>query len=126
MALFDHAKIIQVMTNLISNAIKFTPEGSTITVSIEEATLKKRKEQIPAVQVTVKDEGVGIPEDEIETVFDKFIQSSKTKKKSGGTGLGLAICREIIVHHGGKIWAENNQDGGATFSFMIPKGEIDE
>ncbi|MBU2645974.1 hybrid sensor histidine kinase/response regulator, partial [bacterium] len=61
-----------------------------------------------------------IPADELETIFEKFTQSSRTKTGAGGTGLGLAICREIIEAHHGKIWATNNPDGGATFSFYIP------
>jgi len=74
----------------------------------------------------VKDEGLGIPADEQEFIFDKFIQSSKTKTGAGGTGLGLSICKEIVEDHDGKIWAENNPDGGATFSFMLPyKQEVD-
>jgi trigger factor len=61
-----------------------------------------------------------IPDDEIELVFDKFAQSSKTKSKAGGTGLGLAICREIIQQHGGKIWAEANRETGARFVVKFP------
>jgi signal transduction histidine kinase len=74
---------------------------------------------VDAVLVSVVDEGVGIPDDELNAVFDKFVQSSKTKTGSGGTGLGLAICREIVEAHGGKIWAENNATGGATFHFTL-------
>jgi signal transduction histidine kinase len=59
-----------------------------------------------AIAVSVSDEGVGIPADELEAVFDKFVQSSKTKTGSGGTGLGLSICRQIIQDHGGRIWAQ--------------------
>lgn len=66
------------------------------------------------------DEGVGIPEDELESVFDKFIQSSKTKTNAGGTGLGLAISKEIIELHNGKIWAESKPGEGARFSFILP------
>ena len=72
------------------------------------------------ITVSIKDEGVGIPETELNTIFNKFIQSSKTNNGAGGTGLGLAICKEIIQAHSGKIWAENNPEGGATFSFMLP------
>lgn len=75
---------------------------------------------VSATTVSMKDNGIGIPEDELNDIFDKFIQSSKTKTGAGGTGLGLAICNEIIQAHNGKIWAENNPDGGSTFSFMLP------
>lgn len=65
------------------------------------------------------DEGGGIPEGELEAVFDKFVQSSATRSGAGGTGLGLAICREIVDQHGGRIWAENGRDGGAVFQVML-------
>ena len=77
-----------------------------------------------ALRLTVSDEGIGVPEDELESVFDKFIQSSNTKSGSGGTGLGLAICKEIIDGHDGCIWAENNDTVGARFQFAIPIAEI--
>ena len=107
----DDQKISQVIRNLVSNAIKFSSAGGVvkiITIQDEEFILTK-----------VIDQGVGIPNAELDTVFDKFIQSSKTKSGAGGTGLGLAICREIVNAHGGKIWAENNADRGATFTFQL-------
>ena len=76
---------------------------------------------IPAVTLSVADQGVGIPEEELESVFDKFIQSSKTKSGAGGTGLGLAISREIIGAHGGQIMAKNNESGGAEFIVTLPR-----
>ena len=109
----DSRKIMQVLRNLLSNAVKFSPPGSTIDVKLVE---KK-----DCLQVSVKDAGVGIPNSELQTVFDKFIQSSKTKTGAGGTGLGLSISREIIDAHGGRIWAENNPEGGAIFRFELPK-----
>ncbi|MEE9356345.1 MAG: ATP-binding protein [Methylococcaceae bacterium] len=109
----DKGKIHQVMLNLLANAIKFTPEDRHIRIShsVNEGFLT----------VSVSDEGLGLPEDELLAVFDKFIQSKKTKTGAGGTGLGLAISREIVLAHHGKIWAENNFQGdGAIFSFSIP------
>ena len=70
--------------------------------------------------MTVSDQGVGIPPKELEAVFDKFVQSSKTKTGAGGTGLGLAICWEITELHGGRIWAENREGGGARFVMELP------
>jgi len=125
-AQFDQDKLFQVLLNLLSNAIKFTPEGKEIQVSFASATLpvgRRRSDECeaPAIAVRVVDYGVGIPEEELIQVFDKFIQSSKTKTRSGGTGLGLAICKEIIEGHGGTIQAENNPQGGAVFTFVIPR-----
>jgi signal transduction histidine kinase len=124
-AVFDPEKITQVIINLLSNAIKFTPEGKQIFVSIDEDSVPagRRKDdqgQQQALRLVVRDQGIGIPENEFDSVFDKFIQSSKTKSGAGGTGLGLAICKEIIEGHHGCIWAGNAPDGGAVFSFIIP------
>lgn len=108
----DANKLMQVIRNLLSNAIKFSPQGGTIRAGLE------RKGQ--TFVVSVRDRGPGIPEDELEAIFDKFIQSSKTRTGAGGTGLGLSICQEIITAHKGRIWAENNPDGGAVLTFQIP------
>ena len=108
----DEVKIQQVLRNLMSNAVKFSPDGAAIEVTIIR--------QNDLVRVEIKDQGIGIPEREMDVVFDKFFQSSKTKSGAGGTGLGLAICREIISHHNGRIWAENNPSSGAKFCFTLP------
>jgi signal transduction histidine kinase len=105
-------KIKQVLRNLLNNAIKFSPAGGTIDV----ISFKKAG----SIVVSVRDQGTGIPENELENVFDKFVQSSKNNTSAGGTGLGLSICREIIAAHKGRIWAENNPDIGANVSFEIP------
>ena len=123
-ASYDPSKIVQVIYNLFSNAIKFSPPGKKIFVSFEKSKLivdnNGVKIDLPAIAVLVADQGIGIPDDELKTVFDKFIQSSKTKTDAGGTGLGLSICEEIIKEHNGRIWAENNEWGGATFTFVLP------
>lgn len=108
----DDKRIQQVFRNLISNAIKFSPEGGGIEIAM---TTKEG-----CVLVTVADHGCGIPPSELESIFDPFVQSSKTRTASGGTGLGLAICREIVQSHGGAIWAENRPQGGARFSVRLP------
>lgn len=110
--MLDSHKISQVIRNLVSNAIKFSPIGSNITIELD-----KKDNQ---VRLLLTDEGPGIPQDELKSVFDKFVQSSKTNMGAGGTGLGLAICRQIILMHNGKIWAENNSERGARFQFQIP------
>lgn len=109
----DKDKILQVIRNLLSNAIKFSEENSEIKISIEDQT--------ELIRLSVKDSGVGIPENELDDVFDKFIQSSKTQKGTSGTGLGLPISRQIIIDHQGTIMAENNPDKGTTLSFTLPK-----
>ncbi|MBT3227121.1 MAG: response regulator [Deltaproteobacteria bacterium] len=121
----DPEKIRQVVRNLLSNAIKFSPPGGKITIAYELGRLAAGDEtfnsaMVPALHLTVRDEGPGIPENELESIFDKFVQSSKTINSYGGTGLGLTICREIIQSHMGRIWIENNLAGGATFCILLP------
>ena len=116
---FDKKLMHQVMINLLSNAIKFSPDEANLTISLE----KTEQNRIPCWQLSVSDEGIGIPYDELEEVFDKFVQSSKTRSGSGGTGLGLPICREIISLHHGRIWAESppkSKNHGSEFIFYIP------
>jgi len=126
---FDYDKISQVITNLLSNAIKFSYEGGKISINIDDAEIESEYEggflNIPAVMFSINDSGIGIPENELKTVFDKFIQSSKTNSGAGGTGLGLAICREIIEGHDGKIWAESKDGEGTNIKFIIPIEHID-
>jgi len=114
----DHDKIVQVITNLLGNAIKFTPPDKRITLH----THSLQGDQGVQVVLSVIDEGIGIPEGEKEMIFESFRQSSRTNTGAGGTGLGLAICRGIVEAHGGRIWAENNSTGtgGARVSFAVP------
>lgn len=110
----DSSKIAQVVINLMSNAIKFSDTDQDILVKIEE------NEQY--ITLSVKDSGCGIPEDELDAIFDKYAQSSKTQSTSGGTGLGLPISKNIVKGHKGQIWAENNSNGaGALFIVRLPK-----
>jgi len=117
---FDQKRIEQVIRNLLSNAIKFSHAGTTIKISIALGEIHSDRDSVPALTVSVEDRGIGIPEQELVTIFDKFTQSSKTRTGAGGTGLGLAICEEIISAHGGKIWAKNSTAGGAVMSFSLP------
>jgi signal transduction histidine kinase len=112
-AMVDPDRFKQVIRNLLSNAVKFSPPEGRIFV--------RARPVGNSVLMSVRDEGPGIPPNELETVFDKFVQSSKTKSGSGGTGLGLAICREIVGGHRGRIWAENNGGGGCIFYCELPK-----
>ncbi|MDH5257338.1 MAG: PAS domain-containing sensor histidine kinase [Gammaproteobacteria bacterium] len=111
-ASLDHERIKQVIRNLIGNAVKFSPNNEIIVIS----TFVKNK----YVYFCIDDKGPGIPGDELENVFDKFVQSSKTKTGAGGTGLGLSICKEIILRHNGQIWAAKSSQGG-RFLFKLRK-----
>ena len=115
---FDGERLMQVFINLFSNAIKFSPIESVIEVTITDSVLPDGR---PALHCVVADHGVGIPEAECETIFEKFTQSSKTNTGAGGTGLGLAICREIIHLHEGKIWAGAPPCGGAAIHVIVPR-----
>jgi two-component system, OmpR family, sensor histidine kinase VicK len=110
----DKGRISQVLSNLVSNALKFTKSG-TVSVSIEEVKNDDYNKEFIAA---VKDTGTGIDSDIMPQLFTKFVSKSQT-----GTGLGLFISKSIVEAHGGRIWAENNPDGkGATFRFSLPKG----
>jgi len=118
----DKDRLIQVLTNLLSNAMKFTPSGGRITVAGQQMELSGKD----VVRFIVQDTGPGIPEHELEKVFDRFhqVKAKKTAtNKPKGTGLGLAICREVVNHHGGEIWAEAPVETGARMVFYIPVGE---
>jgi PAS domain S-box-containing protein len=111
--LADPDRIVQALVNLVGNAIKFSPEGSTVRISIA-----RRDED---VLVSVCDQGRGIPADQLEAVFERFRQvDASDRREKGGTGLGLAISRAIVEQHGGRIWAESPEGGGATFRFTLP------
>jgi PAS domain S-box-containing protein len=114
----DPARFGQAVRNLIGNAIKFSPAASVIDISI--TAVAGASGLGDALLLSVADRGPGIPEGELGAVFDKFVQSSKTKTGAGGTGLGLAITREIIAAHGGQVWAENRPGGGAIFTIRVP------
>lgn len=118
--LMDSRRIHQVLVNLIGNACKFSPPQSIITVTAERQNTSDTS--TPAAIISVIDEGEGIPDNELQSVFDEFAQSSKVKSGEFhiGTGLGLAICQQIICAHGGTIWAEHNPKGGAIVRFMLP------
>ena len=109
----DADRMKQVLTNLVGNASRFAPKGSTVTVLVTRVD--------SSIKVSVIDRGEGIPEPLQEKVFDRFYRADNSRnRETGGSGLGLAIARSIVNAHGGKIWAEATAGGGATFSFEIP------
>ncbi|HEY0314738.1 MAG TPA: ATP-binding protein [Sphingomonas sp.] len=108
----DADRLLQVVTNLLSNAIRFSPEGGTVRASLE-------CEAENAV-VAIEDEGPGIPADFHDRIFERFSQAGNGAAMSGGTGLGLAISREIVLAHHGTIWFGEGRSGGARFAFSLP------
>ncbi|HAJ58674.1 MAG TPA: hypothetical protein DCP31_04935 [Cyanobacteria bacterium UBA8543] len=137
----DGDRIIQVLTNLLDNAIKFSSKGSTIWFTVEPqlGENNKKVEDLedcspssvhpisPTIVFKVKDEGRGISDDQIDSIFDRFHQvDASDSRKKGGTGLGLAICRTIVQQHGGQIWVESTLGEGSTFYFMLPMLTVEE
>ena len=121
----DGERLTQVVVNLLSNAIRYSPEGEKIGIEIEQGQLPTGRRESdqgrrPALVFRVIDRGIGIPGDELHSIFDKFVQSSATKTNAGGTGLGLAIARSIVLQHHGRIEAANNEGGGACFTVTLP------
>ncbi len=113
----DRDRLIQTLVNLLSNAIKFSPPHSEVKVETEALA--------DQVIFRVRDRGRGIPEENLESIFDRFNQvDASDSRQKGGTGLGLAICRSIVQQHGGKIWVESVLTEGSTVSFVIPNRSI--
>jgi signal transduction histidine kinase len=110
---FDKDRMAQVLTNLISNAMKFSDKGNII--------LSTEKKGDNAIQVSVKDQGIGIREEDLKKLFQSFSQiSSGLGRQTGGTGLGLALCKKIIEHHKGKVGVRSAYGQGSTFYFILP------
>lgn len=126
----DPERIVQLISNLVDNAIKFSPEASQITVRLEEFNLANPESDSSLSDLPdgvyyrfrVEDQGDGIPPDQIKLVFNKFYQADMSStRKAGGSGLGLTIVKTIAAEHGGTVWAENLPDGGCSFSVMLPR-----
>jgi NtrC-family two-component system sensor histidine kinase KinB len=100
-----------VLTNLVANALHFTPRGGSIQLRAEAFG--------PFIQISVQDDGPGIPYEYQSKIFDKFVQV-KSNQVLGGSGLGLAICKEIVRAHGGTIWVDSAPGAGSTFRFTLP------
>jgi len=114
----DKLRIVQVITNLVENATKFSPAQSTITIG---ARVKDND-----IIISVTDKGVGIPREAIGKLFDRFFQAETVvADNTKGTGLGLAICKGIVESHGGKIWVESEFGEGSKFCFSLPIKELE-
>lgn len=107
---FDPARILQVLVNLVSNALKFTPANGKVVVRVERIG--------DEIRFTVRDSGVGIPADKLEAIFGRFVQGTKNDRR--GVGLGLYISRCIVQGHGGRIWVESKLGQGSAFHFTLP------
>jgi two-component system, OmpR family, sensor histidine kinase VicK len=115
----DEDKITQVLDNIISNALKYSPEGGKVTYSI--------KESRDEILVSITDEGMGIPKDNLAKIFDRFYRVDKARSREvGGTGLGLAIAKEMIYAHDGHIWAKSEEGKGTTVYFTLPVADDQE
>ncbi|HEX9911168.1 MAG TPA: ATP-binding protein, partial [Desulfatiglandales bacterium] len=110
-------KIERILTNLLGNALKFTPEGGEISV-----LARRSGEEERMVAVSIKDSGVGIPLDQLDKIFEKFHQVENSLHRSvSGTGLGLAITKGLVEAHHGRIWVESEVEKGSTFTFTLPE-----
>lgn len=104
----------QLVINLLHNASKFTPEGGKVWIKLED--------EVVSARIIVEDNGIGIPEDQLDKIFDHFHQvDGSTTRRHGGTGIGLAICKNIVEWHDGRIWVENVAGKGARFVVVVPK-----
>lgn len=110
----DAERIGEAMRRILENALQFSPPGACITISGQYLAAGKE------IEIAIADEGVGIPEAELESVFEAFVQSSRTRTSAGGKGLGLAICRHIVDSHGGRIQAASRDGGGTEIRFTLP------
>jgi two-component system sensor histidine kinase VicK len=121
--LADEERILQVLNELVENAIKFSPPDTTIRLSAQPtaAAAGSKPGALEEATILVEDQGRGIPPDQLEHIFDRFQQGDGSdSRKRGGTGLGLALCRSIVEEHGGRLWAENNPERGSRFLFTLP------
>jgi two-component system sensor histidine kinase KdpD len=113
----DIMRISQVITNLVANAVKYSPKNTTITIATEKLSDK-------FIKVRVVDEGMGIPPEARNQIFEAFHQLDREKGGTQGAGLGLSICHGLIEAHGGRIWVDDDHEGaGTTMSFTLPIAE---
>jgi len=118
----DPDRLTQVVTNLLGNAIKFTPPGGKITVEVDTHHSEPEISEEPCIAVSVQDTGIGIAREDQKRIFEKFEQVSLARPKGiSSTGLGLTIAKEIVELHGGKIWLRSGEGEGSRFTFVIPR-----
>jgi two-component system phosphate regulon sensor histidine kinase PhoR len=110
----DREKVRQILANLVDNAVKFSPEGGTVTVAARKTA--------DAVQVRVVDQGSGVPAGEEERIFRKFYRADPAGADAGGTGVGLFIARGLATAMGGRVWVDSELSSGTSFVFELPTG----
>lgn len=129
-AQIDSVRLAQVVRNVVANAVRFTAAGTSVEVTLNleggEGSEREAGHAAPQLVCLVRDHGPGVPEAELEAIFEPFVQSSRTKDGSGGTGLGLTICRKIMQAHDGSIRARNHEAGGAEFRIALALLPADE
>ncbi len=120
--LADHTRVVQVLTNLVSNAHKYTPDGGTIEVGAKVETVFDKDTGTPreVVHQWVRDTGIGMSEEDLQQLFQKFFRTQRGKDMAQGTGLGLNITRSLVERHNGAIWVESEVGQGSTFHYTIP------
>jgi signal transduction histidine kinase len=117
MVLGDPRRVVQVLTNLVSNACRYTPAGGQINISSSRVN--------GSAEVTVQDTGIGIRREELERIFERFYRSDDPLvQDQPGTGLGLAIAKSLIELHGGRLWVDSEHGKGSTFGFTLPLAEV--
>ena len=116
----DELRISQLLRNILGNAVRYSPQSGHIYIEIN------YYKDTHNILISVSDEGIGIPKDELDMIFEPFVQSSITTTNAGGTGLGLSICKEIVEAHSGRIWAENIVPTGAKFNIILPVKSINQ
>jgi len=119
--LADADRIVQVVGNLLSNALRHTPRGGVISIGARTLVNGKGRSLPATVEVVVSDTGAGIPRESLPYVFDRFYRADPSRSRAtGGSGLGLAIVQQMVQAHGGRVWAESREGQGASFHFTLP------
>ncbi len=119
---WDRTRVEQVLTNLVDNALKYSTAGGSVQVGLSLEEEKKDSHTECQAHVTVRDQGIGIPPEDLGKMFQPFMRASNaTERHYPGLGLGLAVSREIVTRHGGRIWVESaGRDQGSTFHVVLP------
>ena len=116
----DRPRVVQILANLVSNAVKYSPDESSIEINVYPVNGASE-----FLKVDVRDHGSGIPVEDIDKLFQKFYRiDNSTTRSTAGTGLGLAITKALVELHGGEIWVQSEAGEGSTFSFTLPIGSV--